>query len=92
VQAVAAASAAPGEQATRVTTELPEVQTPDPFAISPSGTRIGDSYFNLTSAFLFDISCISFMFTAEFKPFLNFVKKHILYQLCVTELSVFDIK
>jgi hypothetical protein len=32
-------------------TELPVSQTPDPFAISPNGTTIGDSYFDFPLAF-----------------------------------------
>lgn len=62
VQATAAASAPPAVQVMRVETELPAVQTPDPLAISPKGTRIGDSYFD----FIFDILSVHhFQFIAS---------------------------
>lgn len=37
------------------TTALPAEQTPDPLAISPKGTRMGDSYFDFPPVFWFDI-------------------------------------
>ena len=48
-QSAVGESEAPGTQA--ATTELPVVQNPDPLAISPKGTRIGDSYFDFPLTF-----------------------------------------
>ena len=54
VHAGAGVAAPPAVQA--AAPPLPAVQAPDPLAISPKGTRTGDSYFDFPLAFWSDIA------------------------------------
>jgi hypothetical protein len=59
-----AATVAPGKQfpVVEFRAAVPTAQTPDPLAISPKGTRIGDSYFGFPLEFWSDIMNTSFLY------------------------------